>query len=271
MNNTTWNNYLAKTWNRYLPPIRPYYEELSIFKKYIKGFIESNSKKPNILILGSTPELRDIVYEYDIIPTVVDFSKENYEGMGLLRRLTGKDIFIEKNWLELSSNDGDFDFIFSEAAFNVLPKDSAKQLYKKSCNLLKKNGKIVAKEWVRFSDQPIPVDCLIKKYRISESALGFYAYVCIPLMLNYYDFEKDKIILKEFDNRVRELFYKRYISEREYETISVHEYQKVELELYIPLINKFMNDMNNFASLINVHNVNIAHSEYHPIFVYERI
>lgn len=271
MNNATWNNYLAKTWNKYLPPIRPYYEELSIFKKYIKRFIENNGKKPNVLILGSTPELRDIVYEYDIIPTVVDFSKENYEGMSLLRRLAGKDVFIEKNWLEITPDDGEFDFIFSEAAYNVLSETSAKQLYKKSANLLKKNGKIVAKEWVRFSNHSIPVDQLIKNYRASENAFGFYAYACIPLMLNYYDFNKEKITLRELDNQVRELFSKGYITEKEYETISVHEYQNVDLELYIPLINQFMSDMNAITKLINIHNINIAYSEYHPIFIYERI
>ena len=65
MERATWNNYLAQTWDKYLPPIRPYAEETAIFKWYVANFIKDKGKIPNILILGSTPELRDIVYELD--------------------------------------------------------------------------------------------------------------------------------------------------------------------------------------------------------------
>lgn len=99
MNSTSWNNYLAMTWDKYLPLIRPYFEELSVIKTYIQQYIITYENKPKVLILGSTPELRDVVYEYGIIPTVVDFSKDNYEGMSLLRRLSGDDKFVEKTGL----------------------------------------------------------------------------------------------------------------------------------------------------------------------------
>ena len=93
----TWNNYLAITWDKYLPPIRPYVEECEIFKAYLNIFIKQNGKTPKVLILGSTPELRDVAYSCGIEPVVVDYSKDNYEAMGTLCKVAGNDRFVESN------------------------------------------------------------------------------------------------------------------------------------------------------------------------------
>lgn len=270
MNNTSWNNYLAVTWDKYLPPIRPYFEELSIFKAYIQQYIKTHTDKPQVLILGSTPELRDIVYEYEIIPTVVDFSKENYDGMSLLRRLNGTDRFIEKNWLDLDENNGQFDFIFSEAALNVLPKESSRKMLQIISRMLKPEGIVVAKEWIRFSDKLYSIQQLIEEYRNSPNSYGFYSFTCIPLMLNMYDYENDRITLKCLDLGAQKMLSEGQITKQEYDTIGVHEYQNVELELYIPSIFEFEQDAREYLDLVAIHNVNIAHSEFHPIYVFER-
>lgn len=270
MNSTSWNNYLAITWDKYLPPIRPYFEELSIFKTYIQRYIKMYNAKPKVLILGSTPELRDVVYEYEITPTVVDFSKENYEGMSLLRRLKGSDTFIKKNWLDLNDCDGQFDFIFSEAAFNVLPKESSKKIYQIISKLLTAQGIVVAKEWIRFSDKPLSIEHIIEEYRSSTNSYGFYSFTCIPLMLNLYDYENDRITLRSLDKGAQKMLSEGKINQQEYDTIGIHDYQNVELELYIPKIDEFEQDVNEYLDLIAIHNVNIAHSEFHPIFVLER-
>ena len=75
---TSWNNYLAMTWDKYLPPIRPYDSELNYFKRVVQEYISRKNSLPSVLILGSTPELRDVVYGFGIQPTVVDYDKDNY-------------------------------------------------------------------------------------------------------------------------------------------------------------------------------------------------
>ncbi|MCX4339634.1 MAG: hypothetical protein OSJ72_08325 [Lachnospiraceae bacterium] len=272
MERATWNNYLAQTWDKYLPPIRPYAEETAIFKRYVANFIKDKGKIPSILILGSTPELRDIIYEFDITPTVVDFSRENYEGMSLLLRNKGTDKFIENNWLDMREcNDiGQYDFIFSEAAFNVLNVKAAKQIYHLCSTLLKNNGKLIVKEWIRFSDTRPLLEDLIKDYRESNSTLGFYSYLCIPLMLLFYDFENEVITLKDLDREINKMLSSGKITINEQMSVGIHEYRNVDLELYIPSILEFMNDMKEYLSLSMIHTVHIAHAEFHPIFVYER-
>lgn len=271
MKKATWNNYLAKTWDLYLPPIRPYNEELDIFKQYIVEFINNNKKLPNVLILGSTPEFRDILFEYNIIPTVIDFSKDNYEGMSLLINNKGIDKFIESNWLDVEKmlDETKFDFVFSEAAFNVLNKESAVKLYKIISNLLNKEGKLIAKEWIRFSNVRPNLNKIVKDYRSSNNSRGFYSHTCIPLMLLYYNFENEIIKLSDFSREIEILNNIDVITNKEWETIEIHEYNNVELELYIPKIQDFLNDMGKNFSLLNIHNIAKPNAQYHPIFVLE--
>lgn len=170
----------------------------------------------------------------------------------------------------MTADDGLYDFILCEASFNVLPKESAKMMYKTASELLNKNGLIITKEWIRFSNKPKSVEHLIDEYRHSSNTYDFYSFTCIPLMLYFYDYENEKITLKDLDKGVQNLLADNIITQKEYETIGVHEYQNVELELYIPDIVEFEQDMKEYFDLVFIHNVNIAYSEYHPIFVYER-
>ncbi|MDE6550315.1 MAG: hypothetical protein K2M44_02280 [Clostridia bacterium] len=271
--NATWNNFLALTWDKYLPPIRPYTDECEIFKSYVHNFIIEHNAIPQILILGSTPELRDLVYEFGIIPTVVDFAKDNYEGMSLLCKNKGQDNFIESNWLELAPKNcaKKFDFILSEAAFNVLSRDSAKRLYAICKELLNEHGKIIAKQWVRLSNKRPSLENLLEDYRNSNSTMGMYSHICIPLMLCFYDYSIERITLRDLEKNVRKLYETKLITQNEWETINLHDYQNVDLELYIPLLQQFLSDMNECFNLINLHVVDKGFAQFHPIFVFERV
>lgn len=268
---TSWNNYLALTWDKYLPPIRPYDAELDYFKSVIQGYISRVHKLPSVLILGSTPELRDVVYEFGIQPTVVDYDQDNYNAMSLLLKSKGSDSFVEMNWLDLSTvSVGQFDLIFSEAAFNVLGHSDAFKLYRICHTLLKCGGQMVAKQWIRFCNIQPSIDELISLYRQSDNSRGFYSHTCIPLMLCFYDYEKEAITLKHLDDCVNRLFEEKKINACELSTVSIHDYQNVNLVLYIPRLIDFLNDVQQWFHLISVKVVPTPNAEYHPLFVFEK-
>jgi len=269
MNTTSWNNYLAETWNKYLPPIRPYSKEIEILREYIIKYKKVVSS-PSVLILGSTPELRDLVNELGLIPFVVDYSHDNYITMGTLKRILGEETFINMNWLDYSPNQ-QFDIILSEAAFNVIDADSSKILYLKCSNWLKPDGILLAKNWIRFSNRHIPVNELITSYRQSlYYEFGFYSYTCIPLMLCFYDYKNERITLKDFNNECKKLFESEIITHEEWDSIAIHEYENVDLQLYIPDMFRFINDISEHFYIKSVQNINIAYSEYHPIIILSR-
>ncbi|GHU48885.1 hypothetical protein FACS1894127_0550 [Clostridia bacterium] len=266
MNTTTWNNYLAQTWDKYLPPIRPYGEEIEVFRTWIQDYVDCENRAPDILILGSTPELRDLVSEFKIIPTVVDFSSDNYFAMGTLRSTQTKEVFIESDWMELEEK-SQFDLILSEAALNVVDAASSKTLYSKCNNFLRTGGKLFAKNWLRTTNKPYAVEYLIEASRsVPTFKFGFYSSVCIPLMLCFYDYCNEEIQLKAFRNCCKNLFDEGFITQCEWETIAVHKYEKVDLQLYIPSIFDFINDITDYFYIDQVCDVGIGFSEYHPMF-----
>lgn len=266
---TSWNNYLAGTWGKYLPPIRPYTEEIDILRQYLVEYKETPPSL-EILILGSTPELRDLVNEVGLTPTVVDYSEDNYTAMGTLKKIVGKEIFINSNWLSYNPVQ-QFDFILSEAAFNVLDSQSSKKLYAKCKDWLKPGGKLLAKNWVRISNRKGEAEDLISNFRCQpEHQFGFYSFACIPLMLCFYDFSVERITLKDFSNECRNLFEKGKIKQAEWDTIGIHEYENVDLQLYIPDVYEFINDISNHFYIEQIHDIKRAYSEYHPIFVLTR-
>jgi hypothetical protein len=269
MNTTSWNKYLAETWGNYLPPIRPYFEELDIFRKHIIEY-KSINPTPSVLILGSTPELRDLVNNLKLIPTIVDYSEKNYIAMGMLKKTDGSENFINLNWLDFTPNQ-QFDIILSEAAFNVLDAESSKILYSKCRSWLKASGKLLAKNWVRISNHYCPINELITNFRQSLSNhFGFYSSTCIPLMLCFYDYTIERITLKNFNNECQKLFENGRITREEWDTISVHSYENVDLQLYIPDVYDFINDIVNLFYIEQIYDIKVAYSEYHPIFILSR-
>ena len=268
---TSWNNYLAMTWDKYLPPIRPYDSELNYFKRVVQEYISRKNSLPSVLILGSTPELRDVVYGFGIQPTVVDYDKDNYKAMSLLLKSQGNDTFFEMNWLDLNTLVvGQFDYIFSEAAFNVLGHADALKLYQICHSLLNRGGQLVAKQWIRFCNEKPCVEDLIDQYRHSDNSRGFYSHTCIPLMLCFYDYEQERITLKHLDDCVSHLLAEGKINKCEQSTIGIHEYQNVNLVLYIPRLIDFLLDVQNWFHLVSVKVVPTPFSEYHTIFVLEK-
>src|SRR6185436_15278591 len=71
--NTTWNSFMAQTWNRHRPPVRPSQVVMEFYGKILDELIIRNSS-PSTLILGATPELRDLILSRNLFPVVVDYS-----------------------------------------------------------------------------------------------------------------------------------------------------------------------------------------------------
>lgn len=270
MEKATWNQFLAQTWGNYPPPIRPYQEELVIIKQLFTSYIEKKKlTNPKVLILGSTPELRDIVWEFNIVPTVMDYSSENYNAMGILCKNYKESNFVELNWLDMNFVE-EFDIVLSEAAFNVISSESANVLYEKIFKSLKINGLLIAKNWIRFNNKRPFLNDLINEFRCSSNAKGFYSHTCIPLMLCFYNYGLESIELKKFSQNCMTLFNDGKINEEEWNTISIHNYENVDLQLYIPIIYDFIKDISPYFSIKNIVDIKVAYSEYHPLFILEK-
>ena len=262
----TWNNYYAIIWKDIKPPIRPYEDEIRYFKEIIKKKVDTETDV-KVLILGSTPELRDIVYSFNLSPTVVDYSIENYEMMGELCRYERNDTVVCCDWMDMLYylSPDSYDIILGEAAFNVIRPDYTEKLFCICNKLLKNHGQLVIKQWIRFTNSRPSIADLhrIVEYKDED----FYFLNCYPLHIMFYDFENEVVYLKEIAKQLKFLFQQGKITYQEYQSIERLNYSNVELKVYIPIEKHFVQHFDKYFSICSVLRSNVNYGDLHPIYV----
>lgn len=262
----TWNNYYAIIWKDIKPPIRPYEDEIRYFKEILKKKVDTETDV-KVLILGSTPELRDIVYSFNLSPTVVDYSIENYEMMGELCRYERNDTVVCCDWMDMLNylSPDSYDIILGEAAFNVIRPEYAGKLFYICNKLLKNHGQLVIKQWIRFTNSRPSIADLHREieYKVED----FYFSNCYPLHIMFYDFENEVVYLKEIAKQLQFLFQQGKITYQEYQSIERLNYSNVELEVYIPIEKDFVQHFDKYFSICSVLRSNVNYGDLHPIYV----
>ena len=77
---------LAKAWDAYQPPAKPSVGEIGFFEYEIKNLLAKN-KTIKALVLGATPEFRDLLAKYKIDTTLVDVNEDSIKAMTSLMKL----------------------------------------------------------------------------------------------------------------------------------------------------------------------------------------
>ena len=78
---------LAGRWKKYYtPPGQPSKDDQKTYLKYIKEVLK-NKKEPKVLILGATPELRDLLAKTRAEVTIIDILMEMISAMSQLTKL----------------------------------------------------------------------------------------------------------------------------------------------------------------------------------------
>lgn len=114
----------AQRWVKYKPPLRPSQQELKIIENFLKK-IKTNSKdwQKMALILGATPEYRDLLAKLKYQVTMFDFNRDSVESMTLLLKHKGikKEKLVLGNWLSNKFTPNTFDVVLADWSINNLP------------------------------------------------------------------------------------------------------------------------------------------------------
>ncbi len=114
----------AERWAKYWePPARPTAARLAFVKGHIEKAFAEKGDAFSLLILGSTSEFRDVCIDLGIHPTIVDFSKDNYDILSSAMKhkdnYAEKETFIQDDWRTMDLGK-EFDLIITDAAFNIV-------------------------------------------------------------------------------------------------------------------------------------------------------
>lgn len=122
-------------------PHRPNKKEVALYEKLLGKL----SPDDRVLILGATPELRDLVLRLGAAPFVADVSAHMLNAMQplMIENSERRETLIQKNWLDLDFPDNFFSAIVGDLSFRHLEPASQSVLLEKMRRWLRPNAKAV--------------------------------------------------------------------------------------------------------------------------------
>ncbi len=163
-----------KKWEEVKDPIRPSDGEIQFYEKYINRI--SELENPEMLILGSTPEFRDMAIKYGMKSVCADLGKPIWKAMKHFMKERGEEEFLHCDWLKLPGN-GKYDLLIGDGPLNMLSKEQGEPFFESLAKIVKDDGLIVQRI-VTFNDNLRLEDFekAMKDYRRMNFDINLYGY-----------------------------------------------------------------------------------------------
>lgn len=157
-----WHQNKIYQWQLHKSPSRPSRIDIKIYENFLRKL--KNFKK--VLILGSTPELRDLAHKYNKQVVIIDISLIMMQAMSELMRYKSKiekEIWVKANWLDNILAENYFDIVIGDLVVENIPFKLQGKFCQKISSLLKREGYFIVRE-VFLSDKNLSFDQIIEKY-----------------------------------------------------------------------------------------------------------
>lgn len=140
---------IAQAWQKMTSPARPSSGDVKIYGKFIQ-LTTKNNKSCRVLILGSTPELRNLVLKLGLLKKIdlclLDLNSAMIYAMNSFLEINeAKERRIIGDWLNMPFKDHYFDVVLGdEILINVAEKDRDR-LLQQICRVLKPDGAFITR------------------------------------------------------------------------------------------------------------------------------
>ena len=259
----TWDDKIARIWKYNVPPGRPSNSELKIFEHYFRE-ISKKIKKPNVLILGSTPELRDLSIKYRFNPVVIDYNKNNFYILKNLMKQKGKERFVHCDWRKMNLRDK-FQLVVGDLSLNMVPFTDQEKIVKKLRRIID-NGFFVHRTWIRRLDKYKNLKEIIKEHKIKRKGMNGFSSFCLPMIHYCYDQKDDCIRFGDVIRVLKKTLDKGLITKREFNDV-YRIWNDYKMPNYLPNKKKFEKMIKNYFTIEDVkYGVNWF-KEFCPIYV----
>jgi len=136
----------SRYWSSFAKPLRPSRDDISRYRSYLKEAI-ALPYAPKVLLLGATPELRDVLAEFYQTAQVyiIDFSAAMFMMTSKKLRVANADreLWIKTNWMDTRLPENFFDVIIGDLILQQFPAPSISDALTRIAQLLKTNGTFI--------------------------------------------------------------------------------------------------------------------------------
>lgn len=175
-----WHTNLAKRWAIYDSPARPSKSECRI----IENFVARHKKPAKILILGATPEYRDLAHNQKAEVTCVDIGLEMILAMRELmknKKRTDQEVWFRANWLDMPVANNYYNFVLGDLVIHNIPLTLQPKFFAKIKQVLRPGGYFITRSWWASTiKEPLElkVDKILKK-GINKKSLNVFTWELI--------------------------------------------------------------------------------------------
>ncbi len=231
-------------WKHYLPPARASPSDL----KFIKKKILEKGKGVKILVLGATPEYRNLCGELGAPVTLFDFSKRNVDYLAQEVKNRPQERFIEGNWIK-DIVEEKFDIILADNVINVIKKSDVESLFKNVSGMLKIGGLFMPRTYVRDKGERYTPEEAIREYREERKGQKLYSATVRNLHMSVYDFKNDRHLFSDVWKAIKQLYEKGVITKHEFEEYRKLGHEGRNFQFYIPLREELDKKMEKFFKI----------------------
>lgn len=158
--------------HHHTPITKPADSEISVFEKHLERAM-NGGKYPRILIIGSSPELRNLTAKMKLRTTVVADDLDVIERMAkLMKRKNENEQWLEGDILSLPLKENTFDVVFGDHVVSNLPPFNKEKFYKRMKEILKREGFAVIRSVIFSKTEKSFEGKISKHFRIVEKEFG---------------------------------------------------------------------------------------------------
>ena len=235
LNYQNWHLNHAKAWKIMPSPARPSLGEITIFEKYLLNCYKEKQTKLNVLILGSTPEFRDLCNSKIFNVTCIDINAPIYKALTLLQKSPNKrEQFINTNWLTFN-NPKRYDVIIGDAVTAMFGLGYYEQFFRNMSKHLVHRGYLIIRVPYQNPDFDIEPKKVIQNYRNLKATnrMNIYTATYNYFAMYYLNKQKSSISLSVLYDKIKELYKSKIILPSEFWVLKRY-YQNLTLELSYP-------------------------------------
>jgi ubiquinone/menaquinone biosynthesis C-methylase UbiE len=219
-----WRN-VGSNFNKFLVPNRPSVENCSIYGSLVKKSIK-NKNKPRVMLMGSTPEIRRVLYTAEFLNGAevycLDVNKSMFEAMSdlLIKSFNYKEKYFRHSWLETKFPDESFDLIIGDEVICNVDSDCHENLFKEIYRLLKENGSWVTRhDFYTDKVKKISIDKILLDVskKVEEGKDDFQQGInTLYVKLLFYfgwKYHRENSLLSQF-NKIKEVYLKKLTNDK---------------------------------------------------------
>lgn len=268
-----WTPEIAQLWKKTVGPIRPSVSELNIYTKYAHDLLNKLNRKLDILILGSTPELRDWAYEENMNVTVIDCSKEFNKEVSkqirhklILEYPERYETLVINKWEDMNF-ENKFDIVIGDLPIgNIKPLDLEKFIFN-IFRALRREGLFLGKQFLyNEKNNDFDMEEFCSKYYVSYTESHPFSYFIYEVAISAMD--NNMLDFKKLYQELKKLNDKSYIDDKTMQYFeSLHFDKEWNFKFYIPNKVDFENCISKYMNIENIEYGLDIYSKNFPLYI----